>query len=39
MFKPKQKKPVFSLELFTKDFKDIIKKFLIKSFKSYRASF
>ena len=39
MFNQKQKKLVFSLELFTKDFIDAIKKFLIKSFKSYRASF
>ena len=39
MFNQKQKKLVFSLELFTKDFTDIIRKFLIKSFKSYRASF
>ena len=39
MFNPKQKKSVFSLELFTKDFTVTIKKFLIESFKSYRASF
>ncbi len=39
MFNQKQKKLVFSLKLFTKDFTDIIEKFLIESFKSYRASF
>ena len=39
MSNQKQKKLVFSLELFTKDFTDEIKKFLIKSLKSYRTSF